>query len=65
MNLAHALVQRGQRVLAVDMDPQSSLTIYYGQNPRILEKQEATLYWALMKDQDMESLILSNQDGSP
>lgn len=65
VNLAHALVQRGQRVLTVDMDPQSSLTIYYGQNPRILEKQEATLYWALMKDRDMESLILSNQNGSP
>lgn len=65
VNLACALAQRHQRVLAIDMDPQSSLTIYYGHNPRALEKQEATLYWALMKDRDMASLILSNHDGSP
>jgi len=65
VNLACALAQRGQRVLAIDMDPQSSLTVYYGHNPRALEKQEATLYWALMKDRDLASLILSNHDGSP
>lgn len=65
VNLAYALAKREQRVLAIDMDPQSSLTIYYGYNPRVLEKQEATLYWALMKDKEMESLILSKNDGSP
>lgn len=59
VNLACALSHRDQRVLAIDMDPQSSLTIYYGHNPRTLEKQETTLYWALMKDQDMETLILA------
>lgn len=65
VNLACALVRRNQRVLTIDMDPQSSLTIYYGHNPRALEKQEATLYWALMKDQEMSRLILSNADSSP
>jgi chromosome partitioning protein len=65
VNLACALTHRSRRVLAIDMDPQSSLTIYYGHNPRILEKREATLYWALMKDQEMGNLILSNDDGSP
>ena len=65
VNLACALAQRGRRVLAIDMDPQSSLTIYYGHNPRALEKQEATLYWALMKDQAMENLILAGGAGTP
>lgn len=65
VNLACALAHRNQRVLTIDMDPQSSLTIYYGHNPRALEKQEATLYWALMKDREMSSLILSNANGSP
>ncbi len=65
VNLACALVHRDQRVLTIDMDPQSSLTIYYGHNPRTLEKQEATLYWALMKDRDLSCLILSNPDSGP
>jgi len=65
VNLACALAHRGQHVLAIDMDPQSSLTIYYNNDPRTLEKQEATLYWALMKDQALANLILSNPDGGP
>ena len=63
VNLASALVHRGQRVLAIDMDPQSSLTIYLGHDPRALEQREATLYWALIKDQDLASLILPGRDG--
>ncbi len=30
VNLAYALAHRGKRVLAVDADPQASLTIYFG-----------------------------------
>ena len=30
LNLAHALADRGQRVLLVDLDPQSSLTVACG-----------------------------------
>ncbi len=63
VNLACALTHRGQRVLTIDMDPQSSLTIYYSHDPRALEKQEATLYWALMKEQDLANLIISNTEG--
>jgi chromosome partitioning protein len=50
INLAHALCQRGKRVLAVDMDPQASLTIYFGQDPRALEMQRKTIYWALSRE---------------
>ncbi len=31
----------------VDADPQGSLTIYAGADPRALEKEEKTLYWGL------------------
>src|SRR5262249_47257629 len=50
INLAHALCQRSKRVLAVDMDPQASLTIYFGQDPRALEMQRKTIYWALSRE---------------
>ena len=33
VNLAHALVSKGKRVLMVDMDPQARLTIYAGYDP--------------------------------
>ena len=65
VNLASALVHRDRRVLAIDMDPQSSLTIYLGHDPRALEQREATLYWALIKDQDLANLILPGRDGGP
>ena len=29
-NLTYALIQKGQRVLAIDLDPQASLTICFG-----------------------------------
>ena len=50
MNLAYALTQRGKRVLLVDIDPQASLTLYCGHNPRDLERERRTLYWALQKN---------------
>jgi chromosome partitioning protein len=58
INLAHALVQRGKRVLAIDADPQASLTIYFGQDPRSLESQQKTLYYALIKDRPIDELII-------
>lgn len=51
VNIAYALHQRGKRILAVDMDPQASLTIYFGQDPRSLELEHRTIYWALNDDQ--------------
>jgi chromosome partitioning protein len=58
MNLAYALVQHGQRVLVVDMDPQSSLTIYCGHDPRDLETRQQTIYWALMKERNIEDVLI-------
>jgi chromosome partitioning protein len=58
MNLAYALAQRGRKVLAVDVDPQSSLTLYCGHDPRALEQQQRTLYWSLMKDKTLGEIVL-------
>lgn len=38
MNLGYSLVHQGHRVLLVDMDPQSSLTVFMGLQPHELEK---------------------------
>lgn len=60
ITLAHALAYRGKRVLTLDLDPQSNLTLYFKLDPEELEEQQRTLYWALKKDGfDMKSLIVS------
>ena len=41
MNLGYSLTQRGHRVLLVDMDPQSSLTVFMGLQPHELESTVA------------------------
>ena len=38
VNLAAALKERGKRVLVVDLDPQSNLTMSFGIDPEHLEK---------------------------
>jgi chromosome partitioning protein len=58
INLAYALTQKGKRVLAVDFDPQGSLTIYFGYSPDELEDSDGTMYSALIGDQSVESLII-------
>jgi chromosome partitioning protein len=58
-NLAFALVERGLRVLAVDVDPQASLTFYVGQDERELEAAGKTLYWALRADRPLAELIIT------
>ena len=60
-NLSYALAKRGHSVLAVDLDPQASLTIYSGKDPRVLEQQERTLYYALLGDKDLASLVLEGE----
>ena len=57
VNLAYALAQQGQRVLVVDLDPQASLTIYAGLDVRELEKARKTLYYALVEDEPLETII--------
>lgn len=46
LNLSHALAERGRRVLLVDLDPQSSLTISVGVDVRELQ---ATIYDVLLE----------------
>jgi chromosome partitioning protein len=58
VNLAYALAQRGRKVLAVDIDPQSSLTIYCGHDPRALEQQQRTIYWPLMKETGLGEIVI-------
>jgi chromosome partitioning protein len=47
-NLAVAFAERHQRVLAVDLDPQASLTFYFGHDERALEAASKTLFWVLV-----------------
>lgn len=59
INLAYAFVKRGKRVLAIDMDPQGSLTIYSNQDPSELEKDHKTLFYGLMKGKALDEIIIS------
>ena len=59
-NLAVAMSGLGQGVLAVDADPQASLTFYLGQDERALEKERRTLYWALLGERQVEEIIVGD-----
>lgn len=60
-NLAFHLAERGHKVLAVDMDPQGSLTDFFGLD---LPSDAQTIYDALMSDVEEPSLpIHQNLDG--
>jgi chromosome partitioning protein len=58
VNLAHALAARGLRVLAVDDDPQASLTIYFGQDPRALDAESRTLWAFLLEGASPEQALV-------
>jgi chromosome partitioning protein len=63
VNLARAFAEIGKKVLAIDCDPQSSLSIVLGIDPqhlRQLDKSGKTLYPGLVKDQPLGSLVLSS-----
>ncbi|NEI24081.1 plasmid partitioning protein RepA [Rhizobium leguminosarum] len=53
-HLAQYLALRGYRVLAVDLDPQASLTALYGIQPELDEK--ASLYETLRYDEERRSI---------
>ena len=59
-NLAVAFAARGRRVLAVDVDPQASLTFYFGHDERRLEAEQATLFWALAGLRDAGEMRLGD-----
>ena len=56
-SLAYALSQRSQRVLAVDLDPQASLTVTTGLDVQKLDRDGKTLYHALVEGVLVEDLI--------
>lgn len=58
LNLTVALAKLKKKVLMVDLDPQSSLTISIGLEP---ENLKATIYNALINDIDVKKLILCDE----
>ena len=63
VNLAYALSKAGEKVLLIDADPQASATIFLGQDPRALEGRKATLYYALLKETPLASIVLDGGFG--
>jgi chromosome partitioning protein len=57
-HLGHALVRRGRRVLLVDDDPQASLTVYAGHDPRALEAKDQTLHAAMFDRKNVDQVLL-------
>ena len=62
INLAFSLARHGHKVLAIDADPQASLTFYFGKDERALEAAHKTLYHALFNGHPLADLII---DGPP
>ena len=57
-NLALALTRRGKRVLAIDNDPQASLTILFGHDHNKLDEEEKTLYFSLVGERPLAELAI-------
>jgi chromosome partitioning protein len=57
-NLALALARRGKRVLAIDNDPQASLTILFGHDHNKLDEEERTLYFSLVGERPLAELAI-------
>ncbi|MET4214521.1 plasmid partitioning protein RepA [Bradyrhizobium sp. LA2.1] len=55
-HLAHYLALYGYRVLAIDLDPQASLSAMFGAQPEIDVKQNETIYAALRYDDERRSI---------
>ena len=62
VNLAYALMQRQKTVLVVDLDPQASLTDYYGFDPVGLEDEKKTIYNGLIEDKSFSELVISGDE---
>lgn len=61
VNIAHALYREGARVVAIDCDPQGSLTMAMGiSQPDLhgLDQQGRTLYYALADNRPLRELVI-------
>jgi chromosome partitioning protein len=65
LNLGAALVEQGQRVLAIDADPQGSLTVALGFDPNGLEYtlQDAIEQYTETFEATLERAILATEEG--
>ncbi len=59
-SLALLASREGARVLAIDIDPQASLTIYFGEDPRALDDSGRTTYALIRGTADPNSLVLGD-----
>jgi chromosome partitioning protein len=59
-NLAVALARREKRVLAIDNDPQGSLTILFGHDHNQLDEEEKTLYFSLVGERPLAELAIGD-----
>ena len=57
-NLALALARRGKRVLAIDNDPQASLTILFGHDHNQLDEEKKTLYFSIVGERPLAELAI-------
>jgi chromosome partitioning protein len=58
VNLAYALSKAGLRVLAIDADPQASLTIYMGQDSKRLDEEGRTAWSLLVDDSPLAKIVV-------
>ncbi len=58
LNLSHALAQKGQKVLVIDLDPQAHLTAGYG----VLKKEQAGIADVMLGETEVEEVMLSARD---
>ncbi len=56
LHLSHYLGLKGYRVLAIDLDPQASLSAMFGAQPEIDVRENQTIYAALRSDTDRRPL---------
>lgn len=68
INLATALMQAGCKVLVIDSDPQSSLSIVWGIDPRRMRELDSaglTYYFGLVKNKSLADLVIAGSNNTP
>lgn len=60
VNLAAALAERGQKVLAVDIDPQGNTTRGLGINKKLISSEEKTVYQLMLDQIAIEDCIIED-----